>query len=496
MEPFMNAASHALHPQASQDEISKLITKARKRKSEREEPLGQRQVWCGGLFPALLAMLGFYFQSVGLHFATYSYVHTYAMTEAQVKEAGNLTTLHDPVEDLLPYGVRSIHLLDLLASLFPGLFAVTVFCILILARPLKKIFTGTSWRAFQKKALTLYTKVMLCAFFLFSFKGLLGACTTVPDSRGWETCKAQSLSPEAVEWMREDHTNPLDFWTLDFKWVSEHGKPMRYCADMMFSGHTFTVTLGAIGLYELVRVCQVEVRRLHQPPQRTTDERDRVQAKQDLAGVFIKVGLLTAIGVLTILQQSFEVVAIEVSHFHYTTDVVVAFMMTFLIYTNSVICVSAECWTRTVVDKFSLSYFKQMVGLGSSVGSNGSVAKAFDCDLENLSLEELELKSDLDAWVLDHMDSKADVFIPFCCVPFCCFSGREHMFSDDHVDRLMREHARVMCELYSYKKPNARALTEEEVYAHMHAEMKEAKNFRDGVTMQDMLKVKLSSRGK
>merc|ERR1711963_272966 len=35
--------------------------------------------------------------------------------------------------------------------------------------------------------------------------------------------------------------------------------------------------------------------------------------------------------------------------------------------------------------------------------------------------------------------SGGDILIPICCVPFCGLAGREHMFDDDEIEKVIRE---------------------------------------------------------
>lgn len=428
---------------------------------------GLARVFVCGFFPTMLAGFGFYCQSVGLHYATYAYVHKYAMSESDAGNAKDFITLEDPVENMLGHQALKIGLMDTLAMAFPMVFGLATCCLAFCAGDVLK-----------NKVLALWTKVMICAFLLFFLKGLLGACTTVPDSRGWQTCKEQSLVPEAVVWMREDHTF-WDFLILDFWWVQEYGKPMRYCADMMFSGHTFVVTLFALGLYELARVLLSEVR---ETPAR------RYNCWRRAARILT----LAAMGLVTVAQQGFEVYAVETSHFHYTSDVLMAFLVTLLLYSNGVICVAAETWTRCCKE-VSGQHLLSFVGYGASTSGAALRHPEFeqhlhelrwreDADVESVFGSQGQLsKQDIDEWMRYAMDSKADVFVPPCCFPFCCMSGRHHVYTDQDVERILKQHALVS--MRTEETPEKAAL----LYHYMDRQMREARSYKDGVTAQDVL---------
>lgn len=428
---------------------------------------------CGSL-PAMLAAFGFYCQSVGLHYATYSYVHKYAMSDAEADLGKDYITLRDPVEDMLEHRVQELGFIDTLAVAFPMVFGLASCCFALCAND-----------GLRKKVLVLWTKVMICAYCLFSLKGLLGACTTVPDSRGWGTCKSQSLVPEAVDWMRGDHAF-WEFLILDFWWVAKHGKPMRYCADMMFSGHTFTVTLFALGLYELARVLLSEMRE-------ATGRRGRHWRR------VARILTLTAIGLVTIAQQCFEVYAVETSHFHYTADVLVAFLVTLLIYSNSVTCVAAETWARTCRDA-SGQHFWSLLGCGASPSAKALEVEAFEQQLasESMKCDDADVaklfegrdhltKQDADRWVWLAMDSKADVFVPPCCFPCCGTTGRQHMYTDEGLEALLKQHALLRLDHAASTRPQEALEQAALLYLYMDQRLQEARNYKDGVTMRDLL---------
>lgn len=358
------------------------------------------------LLPMLYAMFGFYVQSACLHYATYAYVHKYALDPRAPPAHNEYATLADPVEDSLgPQRHMDIHAVDAVAALFPMLFLT-----LSVYFASRKVGTKLYARSMQLNTLQLWTKVMLCAGFLFIIKGIVGAVTTVPDSSGWNVCKDR-LKPEGLRWMEQEHT----FWSmliLDFRWnVLWHRHPLRYCADMMYSGHTFTVTLFALGLYELIRIAR--------PPQQY----------QRLA-VVEKMICLTMLVILSVGEQLIEISIVEETRFHYTSDVVTALVMTFLFYTNGAIAVSAKRWSQDGLKPLmALPAAARVYFYSRKVGDDWDAVQDDSEQAESPAVRlEREFKP---SW--RRLVSKADIFIPPCCVPFCCLAGREHIYSDRMV---------------------------------------------------------------
>merc|ERR1712205_86825 len=98
--------------------------------------------------------------------------------------------------------------------------------------------------------LTCWTKVLLCNALLAIGKGLLGWITVVPDSAGWAVCR-QRLGDDGGAWMKEARST-WDIFTLEQG--AQHVGHLRWCGDMMWSGHTYFTCLYALGTYELTRM--------------------------------------------------------------------------------------------------------------------------------------------------------------------------------------------------------------------------------------------------
>eukprot|EP00927_Polykrikos_kofoidii_P041544 TRINITY_DN3541_c0_g1_i4.p1 TRINITY_DN3541_c0_g1~~TRINITY_DN3541_c0_g1_i4.p1 ORF type:complete len:428 (-),score=60.23 TRINITY_DN3541_c0_g1_i4:49-1332(-) len=307
-----------------------------------------------------------------LHVATYYYVNEMIAWEKtyEVKQRATVFSnvsfsfgvhpsdasfgsLNDPVETALGFKAIKITVLDYVAAMFPCVwFVMTVL----------------------KCDLKLWAKAMVCNSLLFLMKGLLGAMTTVPDSIGWDLCKAR-LTPVGVEWMSQERSFGELLLSIFFgmEALGVHGTHLRWCADMVYSGHTFMNCLYALALYECTRIWLQDVKH---GPQRVLP--------------------LVAVVIVVVLQQVCEIYCILVSRTHYTMDVFLAVVMTFLVYTNGVISVTAKAWA-----KFKVPLKDRQGQLPSSGG---------------------------------------DVLVPICCLPFSCFGlggRREHLFSDGELYRLI-----------------------------------------------------------
>jgi len=256
--------------------------------------------------PALLAAFGFLLQNFQLRIATYNYVHVMLqydlhrpfnqsqnanvedipLTMGRTPLDPSFGSLHDPVTLALgPYMKLDTSFLDGLAALFPLLFA---------------IFAIATDQPF------VWVRVMLCFFVLAFGKGLFAQITIIPPSDGWQACKARLEHHYSIEWYAQVRST----WELFFM-----NPTSRVCADMMWSGHTYFVTLFAFGLFEVTRLSL-----------RSTSARVRLAAEFLVAFV-------------AILEQSVEVYCVLRSRFHYTADVVMAVFVTYILFTNGAIAI-------------------------------------------------------------------------------------------------------------------------------------------------------------
>jgi len=275
-------------------------------------------------------------------------------------------SLHDVMADALGFKKVDMKILDKMALIPPGIWFVCV----ILTKNLK-----------------LWTKCMLCVCFLALGKGLLGFMTVIPDSIGFSECEAR-LGKEGITVIRDriDFENdPVDAIGKLFALNSpfglteqiEVGDPprmvektysmgeIRYCADMMYSGHTWFVVLFCLATYEIIRI-------LIYPTDLIKDEENK---KGWRSNKFLCFGLYcTCVSILIALVAT-EVVLVIRNRFHYTMDVFVAIVLVFLYYTNAWIIIIAESWENLLVEK-----------------SNSRLIRG-------------------------------EVMVPICCCPFTCFSA-------------------------------------------------------------------------
>jgi len=407
--------------------------------------------------PMFLAAFGWYIQSIGLHYATYSYVHHMKELLPTQRTKPEYATLPDPVAEYL--GAQEnikLQILDMIAVAFPCAFVVLAF-------------------AKAKYTLQVWTKVNICVFFLFCLKGLIGAVTTVPDSSGWEVCKVRLKKP-GMDYMTQDHTF-LDMVFLDFWWVPTHFGLLRYCSDMMYSGHTFVVTLFALGCYEVLRINinihHVARERENMPKGPALPDESLATANKEcqtepinantkmdscltllsttVANCWSKlksktgchevpracrlgwhIAALALLSLIAMGEQAVEMYCVLRSRFHYTSDVLMALVMVFLMYTNVAISVFAKQW--------------EILGPLSMVPRSLHTKIVPKLPKGLLPLE-VEAKDELQENYV--YVSRGDAYVPWCCIPFCFGGGgRMHIYSDAGVHQL---YTRLTCEKHRAK---------------------------------------------
>lgn len=305
-----------------------------------------------------------------LHIATYQYVHKMTNMEESLKKSGinseevlskffnDYSTLADPVADVFPRESIALDTLDKVAAFFPAMFMLGVV-------------------AFDD--LRLYTKIMFCNAFLALLKGSLDAMTVLPDSAGWAACK-ERLTPLGVAFFQENHS-PWDL--LRHEATGVNGHHLRWCSDMLVSGHTYFTTIYALGCYELIRRVMLQEGFKHRE--------------------LLKAAAITFVVVMGLFEQMIEIYAVTVDRFHYTMDVYLAIIVTFIVYTNAIpAMVSKHWWGMGTV--FSMTKEERYEFMGSA------------------------------------FNSESDILMPVCCFPFCCLAGRMHLFDDDHLKHISNLH--------------------------------------------------------
>lgn len=274
-------------------------------------------------------------------------------------------SLNDPVQGWLGWQQVPLTALDALAAIFPACFV---------------------FLAVYKDELRIWTHIMLSNVLLAFGKGIFEIMTIIPDSIGWRDCQIR-LGDEGVNW----HTKKRSVWELVLFEVAKYfgGPKVRYCADMLWSGHTYVVTLYALGLFEICR------RQTRHWTGKTCIGKYRCLA-------------LWAIGSIAVIQQAVEIYFILKNRFHYTIDVAMAVLMTFLVYSNGAVAASAKMWVRWQEDERSAHFASDEYVI-------------------------LKVK-------LSELESDGEVIIPPCCLPFCTCEGQEHIFSDEDMVRIADEY--------------------------------------------------------
>jgi hypothetical protein len=221
-------------------------------------------------------------------------------------------SLQDIPEMLLPTAQVPLTLLDAVASLLPVLFLFG--CI-------------------YSNDLMLWTKVLWAHAWLAIVKGLLDMLTVMPDSSGWNSCQHR-LTATGVQAM-EHLTTSTNFFTI-FIAIGEmelfgpkHDRflaGIRYCSDMMVSGHTFVTCLYALGFLELIH--RMHVANPSQYPLR----------------YFI------AAAIFVLCEQAIEISLVIITRFHYSADILSAVVITFLLYTNAPLVIYAKWWSQAFGD--------------------------------------------------------------------------------------------------------------------------------------------------
>lgn len=358
------------------------------------DSLARREKWLlvrGWFGPAFMNGLCLFTSMWLLHCATYFYVLQMTQTGKNIEvksSASNMEgphgglspgvhppdtsygSLEDPLEGWLGHISVNIHILDYVSATLPMLW----FLLCVYLRDLQ-----------------MWTKVLTCNAFLALAKGALGVMTVVPDSSGWQVCKDR-LGPANLAFFEHNVPDPFEQGYMatfaSILWMqltgihhSSLGTSMRYCSDMMFSGHTYFTCLYALGLIELVRRTLL------------ANSEKKFMSK-------IIVGSVMA---GCVLEQAVEITLVLWDRFHYTSDVAVAIMLTLLFYTNGPVVIAAKHWTA-IHSPAKIS--PQEASHGKFTAKDGHVIR-----------------------------SEGDIWIPACCVPFCCISGFHHLISvEDHLD--------------------------------------------------------------
>jgi len=336
--------------------------------------------------PMFLAGCGMFLQNWQLRIATYNYVHVMKQFEVPSYNADGLRNkdpdtkyipltvgksinasfpgfgvLDDPLAKLLSPEPEDVHIgmLDMMAASFPFLFV----CL-----------------AVGQGQLGTWTRIFVCFFFLAVGKGFFGWITIMPASDGWEQCQLRLNSDTKgfdATWYAGEHS----VWEMLANTLTDPGG--RLCADMMWSGHTYFVTIFALGIYELAGNLV-----------RADDHRCGPCTGKMMRRIIQNTVMIVCVG-----QQAFEIYFVLKSRFHYSGDIIMAVLMTFLLYTNSFIAIMSKDWVNL------------------------------------WTMEENIQKPDN---LYDAMNSNGDLFVPGCCCP-CVYKphGNQHIYHSDDIQAIL-----------------------------------------------------------
>jgi len=177
---------------------------------------------------------------------------------------------------------------------------------------------------FLLSELRIWVKVFVSLGLLFLLKGTLDSATVLPDSGGWEKCKERLSNNGRDDGVIDtfvglqnatDGERLLALIRMDLSWFQ--GSPVRYCSDMLLSGHTFCMLLPLLACCDLFR----KLTRYYASKGTLSHEHARAIEM-----------FMYAVAIVLAGTEGFLIVS---SRFHYTVDVMLAVVATLLLYTNA-----------------------------------------------------------------------------------------------------------------------------------------------------------------
>jgi len=240
--------------------------------------------WC---IPPIMHLIGLFLQNVQLHIGTVRYVEMMRVAPNTCPD-----TLYDTFHEMLGYAKIDMNALDKI-TLIP----VAVWGI------------GTLYL----RDLRLWTKIFCCAAILHVWKGVFTWITVLKDSSGWDNCKERL--GDTIKWHEsmvgkswlEVAGNAVGIVFAGYEGVN----PVRFCADMVPSGHTFTAFLFSLGMIDMARRLHVILPRV--------------------PGIAVLAIAYPLAATLFFLEFYF----VLLNHFHYALDMFMAVLLVLLFYTNA-----------------------------------------------------------------------------------------------------------------------------------------------------------------
>jgi len=384
--------------------------------------------------PFFAFAFGFLIQNILLHVGTYFYVQWMLRLNSKLESGHSLSkedfsssvrtgALHDLGAQLLGDHDVSVKVLDGLALLIPSIWFVAVV---------------------NRCDLQQFTKCCFCGAVLAITKGIFAVCTVMPDSTGWDGCKAR-LGPTGVAWFSDPHNMNFEHRGIltsmkELLHLEVHGTKdlitgkstrFRFCADMVYSGHTYFAALFATALYDFVSKAFYE----------------RSLSRNSTHCCLFVFGFLLMGYVLT------DATLILMNRFHYTIDVLLSLLIVFLFYTNPAVARVSAWWANEAwIPRSRHREFSKL------------------CDSE----------------------SSGDVMVHPCCCwpPFCCFSGR-YMVTKPRVDALDDSQDLIM----GYLRDNPEMFVEQLEWAvEYHKEVRSLPDARINAASDLVTKAKESLR--
>jgi len=306
-------------------------------------------------------------------------------------------SLEDPLEGYLGWTHVDLHMLDMVSATVPAAW-----------------FFATLYT----RDLQMWTKSIVANALLAIWKGLFGAMTIVPDSIGWASCKKR-LGKANLAYLRDEVPKPEVDGYLAMAWALmkneawghgqnfRAGAGMRFCADMMYSGHTYFTTLYALSLVELVQT----------------------RTSKSVASRLLLAFVIT----FCLGEQILEATLVLKDRFHYTMDVVMAVLLTFLWFTSAPVILAARKWAN----------WDGPFAKGSVEETHGSVAETED-QIMHMPWYKEHFHPESQFRVVhvgshDAYGEHGDLEVPRCCIPFCCCPGRHHLVRDEKFLHLQTE---------------------------------------------------------
>ena len=269
--------------------------------------------------PIVLFACGFTLQSICLHITTKLYIDDF-WEQSQLNNTYNEGRLID----IIGSNIKISYVVPIILLDYIGFMPFFVFvCLTIISE------------SSNKKNMNVYLKTMMIATILAIFKGILDVATIIPDSSGINMCKSR-LTVEIYNYIKS-----LDFKNNFFRTLKEiikmeiikiNGKKVRYCSDMLLSGHIYFVVLFCLGNYKMI-----------------------IRSCDNLKGLRLWITKISLI-----LYVIIAICLIEINKFHYTVDILLSIIFTILL------------WQNAFIDNIASKYGKQYY--------ENDINTIFDCE--------------------------------------------------------------------------------------------------------------------